>query len=552
MQQPNQSPETKKKFENLICEAHREKVHAICRYTDCKYRVLCRGCFIFHNQQHLDQLFFLEDFTSNNILKHFDIQLHLNNKIDQHELLNIVIDKLDHYFKDMENYFISFVKETKQVCIQSLFMTYEEQTAYISTYNQLKANLENTYNEVANNFSNEMFEQFVKHHNHFEKIYAEKAHETIQKMNALIIKVEDCEKTIEDLKMTTIKNLEIFRTKHDSGIFTNKLKLAANLNTNNLYINHGCLAYLKYRNQIATTGKDGKINIFNLTEFKKAHSINASNSPINKLLYIPEKQYLFAAGEDRAIKMWGMNQDPESKLTELFLLKDYHSGSIYTMAYSKKNDCLYSGGTDLFILIWKFDDSNYSTNKIVTCETECGVGSLMCIMQDNWLVSGMKSGDIILFYHDITLNKLLEKSRVKSAHNNWILSLDYCENDKLLISGGNDGVIKLWKLIELENEINSMGQTNHTISIELIWRYQATDRSIRSLIGLMSIKLIIYMSDDNKMRVVEVGKNNIVREFQGNKTAGNALLLIEDNKLILSAFEDNLCIWSYDYLRELR
>ncbi len=125
-----------------------------------------------------------------------------------------------------------------------------------------------------------------------------------------------------------------------------------------------------------------------------------------------------------------------------------HNGPIYSLCHALKQNEVYSGGNDGFVVLWNLE---HEGDGRLLVKVNRPVYSLMLDHEHGLLYCGTASGNL----HVIDL--LAEKEiRNIEAHTNGIY--DICLHRGQLITSGGDGQVKVWQL----NDLTLLHHLNHS------------------------------------------------------------------------------------------
>ena len=184
--------------------------------------------------------------------------------------------------------------------------------------------------------------------------------------------------------------------------------------------------------EYVSISKDTKIIKWKKDEFNKFYSTefkyyNGSTDSSN-ILKLNEKEFAITVLNDEYLNFWDINELREITCLDL------------KVNWPRKNMCLLNekilgvgGLNDLFLInIEEHQVINKISGIAVTSIIKCSDGLFLCALNEN--------GKNSLVKYDIKLNPVYKK---EIAHESKILSLDEL-NDGIIVSGGEDNVIKFW------------------------------------------------------------------------------------------------------------
>jgi len=255
---------------------------------------------------------------------------------------------------------------------------------------------------------------------------------------------------------------------------------------------------------LATAGDDHVVRIWNTTDGRLRHKLNAHGDWVRALTFLPDGQTLVSAGDDGRIALW--NASTGEKLAELVKLPhvvyaiavspdgkhlaavgfhaDVHlfdlesrsakgklvgpDSDLRAIAFSPDGSRLAAAGRNGKVVVWSL------TTGVVDLEiTSTGVGRLRAL---GWLPAGDKlvstGENRQLSVWDATNGQLVKKVHCQSGK---LLSMVICGED-LIATGGSDNVIRVWNW---QSESETEALVGHTGSVAAL----AFDPDSRTIIS---------------------------------------------------------------------
>jgi serine/threonine protein kinase len=182
---------------------------------------------------------------------------------------------------------------------------------------------------------------------------------------------------------------------------------------------------------IATGDRGGAVNIWDVkTEVPShvfdhggsVHGLAFSNDPIG--------QMLVSTGSNTIGKVWDLTTD-----TDKFTLAG-HRGPVYTVAFSRDNELIATGGWDGTIKIW--DANNYQELKTLEGH-QYDVFSVAFSPCGKMLASAGQDGTVRVWDVEAGKEVLKYKAHKPAAH-----VVRFSNDGKTLFSGGRDGDVRVW------------------------------------------------------------------------------------------------------------
>ena len=297
--------------------------------------------------------------------------------------------------------------------------------------------------------------------------------------------------------------------------------------TQHKYIFWGALIYIKDKKLLASTGKDGYIQIWDLEKYIGVETFKGHSSFVFKLIYIEDKKWLVSGSFDKKIKVWDTENNFKNVMTS-----PLHDGPIYALQYVEECKYLITGGDEDHMRIWLLNEDFKLKSKI---HLESGIGSLCYSKKLKRLFMGMFSGKIGIFNPE----KLNVEYYIENAHLNrhFIHALYYDDSYDLLVSGSEDGYIKMW-----EDDKKDWNKVKEFFVIKN--RYV----SLKSFVVLFDKDLIIEARGDKELRFRRISTGEIIKSIKCHKNEGKgeAVVWIDERKELVTGFSDQIFLWPLD------
>ena len=265
---------------------------------------------------------------------------------------------------------------------------------------------------------------------------------------------------------------------------------------------------------------DKSIKIFNENN-KLIQSINNAHDDSIYYVSVKDENNFSTCSFDNSIKLW------ERKNNNLFELKETilkaHSKTIYKIIYNSKGN-IYSCSMDKTIKIWEKRDKNYIC--LNTLNHTVFVNAILLLEDYNYIISAGWDGTYIW---DLNIYNLVIK--IKNAISLSSNSLNRIDNDRIIVGGGNDHIMK----------IISLKKKQIVLEVDNIFRCYCVliikDKNI-FFTGGMSNNIKIYsLSDFNCLYIEENAHNDTI----------NGISRINDEKIITFSWDKTIKIWEINY-----
>ena len=200
-----------------------------------------------------------------------------------------------------------------------------------------------------------------------------------------------------------------------------------------------------------------------------------------------------------------------------------HNSPIYAMAFNAEQNTLYSAGSGGILAAWP----NLNEMGQALAMADAAIFSLQAWANENFLFAGDANG----FLYLISTNGKTRARKIK-AHEKGVFSIVLDENQNLLVTGGGDGTVAVWKLAELELKFR--------ITISPNTKIRSIQKSLFSLgnylISCGTGHLYDFSSDTLKFRtVIEASDASLNAFVQDNLR----------NTIITGGQDAHLRLWKY-------
>ena len=279
----------------------------------------------------------------------------------------------------------------------------------------------------------------------------------------------------------------------------------------------GSLAYLPAKQELATAGTEGSLEIIDVNTMESIDSFKAHKSEIFRILYIPKRNVLLTTGRDGEIHVFDCRQ--QYKLTLTF---KKHTGPVYALESLDDNEIAVSGGEDKFIRMWNI---NNGKEQWANNTGESKIGAMCRLRKMNKLAVGFDKGHVNII--NLGLNKKI--AFTIPAHKGHIIqNLVSIDEENLLISSADDEFVKVWRLYETKSEC--------------IRRFSQEKTIIRSFIVNMEKDLLITNHDDHHLRIWNLSSGKKLDEYY-DTTFGESMVALENRDEIATANLKDLKFW---------
>ena len=268
------------------------------------------------------------------------------------------------------------------------------------------------------------------------------------------------------------------------------------------------LAFSSRGGILATAGAFKKIRLWDTTNDAEIAVLEGHQSSITTLIYSPNGAMLASGCQDGTVMLWKPNM---TKPVETFA---GHTDEVNALAFSPDSTRLTSAGLDGTILVRSID-GKVNLSKF---GTGCGVNGLVFSGDGKILISA--GDDKVIRLWDAESGKALE---VLKGHEDAVTSLLLSRNGKILVSAGLDSTIRLWDL-----------------AAKKPWRIIPRNDDGAALALSSDGKLLAYAGHHNTIHLVETATGKELFPDLGSTAPIVGLGLSKDGKKLVSAGSDHV------------
>ena len=228
------------------------------------------------------------------------------------------------------------------------------------------------------------------------------------------------------------------------------------------------------------------------------------------------------------------------------LIKKYkkHNGPLYAVAFSKKYNLLFTGGSDKIVATW---DLEKEENTSLTIKTDSAVLNFQLLNEDKHLFIGLFSGH----FHVIDLETRKEISFF-SNHQKGVFSSSYMQSYNRLIVGAGDGSLSIWdtkknKLLKIHQLSNGKIRAIQVVGREVFIGNSKGQVFNFNISNFEEVSLFITLKHPVFCLNYHLDKNSLLI---GDKNAHLTSVDIKSKKVIDSIPAHNWPIYRIEWLNE--
>lgn len=269
----------------------------------------------------------------------------------------------------------------------------------------------------------------------------------------------------------------------------------------------GCAFSPSSPSSLVSVADDSTAKIWDVT----ATSLDASHSAwVNGVAFSHNGKSLASASDDGTIKVWN-TQTAKCERT----LRGAHTSTVASCAFLPDGR-LVSAGTDNSVVVWDTDLRNYTellghSNAVRSCATS-----------DDGKYIATASWDCTI---KVWNARTLELESIFTGHEDWVDTVAFAPNGKLMVSGGRDNKVLMWNPANVSTAATILnGHTNWVSAV-------AVSHDSR---------FIASGSYDNTVRVWDAAKGACVKVLEGHKAAVTGVAFTPNGGRILSVSLDGI------------
>lgn len=538
-------------FEHLKCSEHpSEIVRGICMFPGpCAFRQLCRTCRKSHPEKHLQHYEEIKDFLSGSMIKEASksIEVMLQRISAQNQNLNklfsVASERINLIMKDVKmkveqeaNALKSHLAElidrkTSQnalirdelISAQSDFMNHfnlvSKSYGRSATNTPALEEVLHLYNFISSNYINnpELKHQLYNRCLDDSELFNDNAIK--QRIESVATEVQTLVSEMDNYFVSA----DIFKfNEHRNNIL--KLTPLTSFSTGHENIVIGALEYIPTLNYLITGGAEGSIRLWNLETTKIVAKTLAHKGSIYRIKYIIQKDMIVTGGEDGEVKLWKILNNSFEMVGNI----SYGNYAMYAVHYLVNGNILSTAGNASNIQLWEMIFAGSEPRSRVIKTTAQKINSLCSLDHAKYLIAGTGTGHILVYYCDITEHELMYSLE---GHRADVYGLDIDYERNLLVSGSDDGSIRVWTLDQ-----------NRGKCIRII-RKEGT--KIRSLVFLYQKEVVLSTFGDTFIRAYNTTECSLI-DARTNPSKGGVLVRLPGEEIrVVSAFCDNIQIWNF-------
>jgi len=205
---------------------------------------------------------------------------------------------------------------------------------------------------------------------------------------------------------------------------------------------------------------DGKVRVFSVNDNRNELNVKLEKEEklhsgcVNCLVFSDDDKYLLSCSDDKTIVL------SDAKTLKKIKTFNGHTNSVYSVLFKSENEIV-SCSYDYKIIVWDIN----SGNQIASVDTGNSYISLALSPNKDMIVVGQGDGNIIAYESTIVNNTLKKIMDLPKIHTDWINSLCFTPNGKMLISFSSDTTIIVYEVLSNKSFNHLRTLTGHIYSI---------------------------------------------------------------------------------------
>jgi WD40 repeat protein len=188
---------------------------------------------------------------------------------------------------------------------------------------------------------------------------------------------------------------------------------------------------------LATVGADSRVLLWDLVEKTVAVELTGHSNQVKSVTFSPDGLKVASAGEDSEVRIWDIQRPGQP------LVLRGHSGIVLAVAFSADGKFLASSSVrEQGCRIW--DVATGESRGRLGDDEATSIATCLAFAPYGWsLLVGNDHGDVSLW--NLASRRVKGSSRL---HQGWVKTMVLNPTGRVLVTGGNDGFVKVWDTFE--------------------------------------------------------------------------------------------------------
>lgn len=283
---------------------------------------------------------------------------------------------------------------------------------------------------------------------------------------------------------------------------------------------------------LASGSWDRTIKLWRVSDSLEVCTLGGHADRVLSVAFLPNGRLLASGSWDRTVKLW---HTPDGVLAATL----HHTDRVLSVAFSPNGQLLAAGGWDGVVKLWSLPSTSAATSAAQPARASARRQSLplfhTLVRHSNWVNSVVFSPDGRLLASGdkdgiIRVWRIADGAEVRSFRHcsGWVLSLAFLPDGRLLASGGADKVIRIWQVLEGSLVCALEGHTD--------W--------VRSIASSPDGRLLASGGDDCTVKLWRVSDGRLVDTLKAHTDWVLSVAFSPDGQLLASGGRDNtIRIW---------
>jgi WD40 repeat protein len=291
------------------------------------------------------------------------------------------------------------------------------------------------------------------------------------------------------------------------------------------------LAFSPDSKKLASGSADKTLRLWDVYSGKTISILSGHSGSILSLTYSSNGKSIVSGSDDKTVRLWDVDK---AEATQILL---GHSQRIWAVAYSLNEKVIASGSDDRTVLLWNANNGEL----IATLKGHAGSVQTVVFLSCGKIVSGSLDGKLIEWKDEYSdeddFTYVAEKSLIdKQGH---VLALTCHPNGKMIASGSEDKILRLWSLQGGSVEKYLKGHLG----------------GIRKVVYSQNGKIVASISDGNEIKLWSADSGEIIRTLSDHEEPVVSIAYSPDGRFFSSS--DRMLIKlrdteNYSVIRQVR
>jgi WD40 repeat protein len=195
---------------------------------------------------------------------------------------------------------------------------------------------------------------------------------------------------------------------------------------------------IKAKNELITTGEDGTVAIWSVSDFKEIYRFQAAYDTVRTMAISPDETEIAFGCKDHLIRLYN--------LADYSLIKSLegHTFPVTSLAYDPHGKYLISGSRDAQLKVW--DLPTYELNRTIPAHLFTVYGIAFHPSLPYFATSSQDKSIKLWDAENFKLYKILSLEKNGLGHTHSVNKLIWSADGKYLISTGDDRKIMIWEI----------------------------------------------------------------------------------------------------------